>query len=596
MQTANGIIYGIQENGDLEWYHHDGRLTGEFRWHGPNKVGTGWGNFAQVFCGDDGVVYTVGHTTQPALQKNEPQPPATGGDLTWWRHTGRGAGTFDWEGPKRVGKNWGTFVAVFPGPDGVIYAIQPGGDLIWWRHTGRHDGTFQWEGPMTVGNGWADFSHVFCGPDGIIYAVRPIVQPRFKPDNQGNPPPLASGGELMWYRHLGQADGTSRWEGPPKKVGTGWSDFTHVFCGGDDIIYGVRPIVQPRFKPDNQGNPPPAASGGELLWYRHLGQADGTSNWQGANKVGEHWNTLENPACGGAEPIATATGAIGDFWRDTLGVLSVGTPTGPVQPADWRFHLQSFTFGQILKPADEPPVIVERFHVSVEIAAIYCFTTDDPGGTDEPYLISNTYTIDPSVGDTSVHTVEISNDALGNHETGDIFGQDQQLANNITVPGDGDITVNISLWDQELGINPEQAVGSISKTTSDAITAGLPALAAAIGSVALPGAGTVAGLEAGTVLSEVMAMSGITGAIGTAIASAVVDLLGDDLIDQKNLVIPSSFLAVLCKGDPATLEKTSKTINGMSYNFPQGPEDDSWLFDRGPGKGTYRIFLRVSKV
>jgi len=93
-----------------------------------------------------------------------------------------------------------------------------------------------------------------------------------------------------------------------------------------------------------------------------------------------------------------------------------------------------------------------------------------------------------------------------------------------------------------------------------------------------------------------MAASGITEAVGKAIASAVVDLLGDDLVDQKSLVIPSSFLATLRKGDPATLEKTSKTINEMSYNFPQGPEDDSWLFDRGPGKGTYRIFLRVSKV
>ena len=527
MHTANGIVYGIQENGDLEWYHHDGRLTGEFRWQGPNKVGTGWGDIARVFCGDDGVVYTVGHATQPPLKWDEPQPPATGGDLTWWRHNGRGAGTFDWEGPKRVGTNWGSFAAVFPGPDGVIYAIQPGGDLIWWRHTGRHDGTFKWEGPKTVGNGWADFVHVFCGPDGIIYAVRPIVQPPIKPDNQGKPPPMASGGELMWYRHLGQSDGTNKWEG--------------------------------------------------------------------ANKVGNHWNTLENPACGGAELLAAATGAIGDFWRDTLGVLSVGTPTGPVQPTGGGSHIQDFTFGQILKPADEPPVIVERFHVSVEISAIYCFTTDDPGGTDEPYLISNTYTIDPSVGQTSVHTVEISNDALGNHEAGDIFGQDQQLANNITVPGDGDITVNISLWDQELGINPEKAVSSIGKITSDAITAGLPALGAAIGSV-VPGAGTGAGLAAGTGLSEIMAASGITEAVGKAIASAVVDLLGDDLVDQKSLVIPSSFLATLCKGDPATLEKTSKTINGMSYNFPQGPEDDSWLFDRGPGKGTYRIFLRVSKV
>ena len=41
-----------------------------------------------------------------------------------------------------------------------------------------------------------------------------------------------------------------------------------------------------RAEQDDRGNPPPMASGGELMWYRHLGQSDGTNKWEGANKVG----------------------------------------------------------------------------------------------------------------------------------------------------------------------------------------------------------------------------------------------------------------------------------------------------------------------
>ena len=34
----------------------------------------------------------------------------------------------------------------------------------------------------------------------------------------------------MWYRHLGYADGTFKWE-EPKKVGTGWGTVVDAFAG-----------------------------------------------------------------------------------------------------------------------------------------------------------------------------------------------------------------------------------------------------------------------------------------------------------------------------------------------------------------------------
>lgn len=590
MSTANGVVYAVAKNGDLQWYHHDGRLTGEFRWKGPHKVGAGWGEVARVFGADDGVLYTVGRTTQPPLEPGKQQPAAHGGDLTWWRHTGRGDGTFSWEGPKRVGKEWGHFVSVFAGPDGVLYAIQPGGDLIWYRHTGRHEGSFAWEGPHTVGNGWANFQHVFCGPDGIIYAVRPNVQPLVRP-NEPTPPP--SGGELMWYRHVGQLDGSNRWEGPPRTVGTGWADFTAVFSGGDDIIYGVRPMADQDVPIDRPAPPP---SGGDLSWYRHLGQSAGTNSWDGPKKVGTHWNTFTSTTSGRSEPRLTAEGAIGDYWRDTLSVMSVGMPTGPARPADAGAHVQEFNFGTITKPLGETPVIGTRYAIAVEIAAIVCYATDDPGGTDEPYAIATTYTLDRSVQESVVRSVHISNDVLGDHKAGDVFGQNQQLANGIFVPGDGDIRVHISLWDEELGINPEKMTERISDAVETGITTGFPVVAAAVGGVFGGPPGAAAGFGVGTALAVALGATGISEEIGDAVGAAVVDMLGDDLIDQKDFVLDAQYLHTLCKGDAATLERHSQAAGAPAYNFPQGPEDDTWLFNRGDGKGTYRVLLRVTNL
>jgi hypothetical protein len=48
---------------------------------------------------------------------------------------------------------------------GVIYALTDNGDLMWYRHGGRGDGSFTWafnEGKK-VGVGWDGFSTVFSG-------------------------------------------------------------------------------------------------------------------------------------------------------------------------------------------------------------------------------------------------------------------------------------------------------------------------------------------------------------------------------------------------------------------------------------------------
>jgi len=189
-----------------------------------------------------------------------------------------------------------------PPPKGIVYTVTlrieamaridgratraSGGNLTWYHHTGREDGSFNWEGPKIVGTSWGQLKHVFSGGDEIIYAVTPVVEASLPsgigPGMGGHP---ASGGELWWYRHSGRDDGSFRWDGP-KKVGTGWGRVTHVFSGGNGVIYAIDPVVEASVHVTGGTTP---ASGGDLWWYRHVGRADGSLQWEGPKKVGTGW-------------------------------------------------------------------------------------------------------------------------------------------------------------------------------------------------------------------------------------------------------------------------------------------------------------------
>jgi hypothetical protein len=72
------------------------------------KVGSGW-NFRQVFAADDGVIYAINNA----------------GDLLWYQHLGRSDGAATWSNggtAKKVGSGW-NFRQVFAASDAVVYAI-----------------------------------------------------------------------------------------------------------------------------------------------------------------------------------------------------------------------------------------------------------------------------------------------------------------------------------------------------------------------------------------------------------------------------------------------------------------------------------------
>jgi hypothetical protein len=177
----------IVSGGNLKWYRHLGREDGSFRWEGPKTVGTGWAGFPHLFSGGDGIIYAVTPLADRSHAVPGRENIASGGDLKWYRHLGREDGSLKWEGPNKVGRGWSGLEYIFSGGDGIIYAIDPvaddthyipgrsnvasGGDLRWYRHLGRENGSFQWEGPKQVGRGWGNLDGVFSGGSDVLADV-----------------------------------------------------------------------------------------------------------------------------------------------------------------------------------------------------------------------------------------------------------------------------------------------------------------------------------------------------------------------------------------------------------------------------------------
>jgi hypothetical protein len=262
------------------------------------------------------------------------------------------------------------------------------------------------------------------------------------------------------------------------------------------------------------------------------------------------------------------------FYQDRLAILVVGSPTSqPTLDADgaWR---QQFRFGSIIKPQDAAPQFETRWAVTVEIAAIKCFGTDD-AHEDEPYVVTNVYDVDPLVGEQAVSIKRIDFPSVREKA---VFAQGSPpLASGFFIPGDGHVRLIVALFDRE-AVDQQHFEQKWAGLTKAAILGGLAKLhplAAAGGAV----------LEV---------LEGVVSDIAIGLLDIVSGPFADDLIGQLEFKIDTNFLERL-KNDPNALPRRSDSIPGIVYNFPEtpegGPAGGSWLFSNGDA--SYRIFFIV---
>lgn len=189
---GDGVIYTVNNAGQLLWSRHDGRFIGSQDWVNRDKttllLSSNWNKYQHVFSGGNGVIFAI----------------TTDGKMLWFRHDGWLSGSKKWAdgSGKQIASGWQGAVKVFSGGNGVIYSILPNGRLRYNRYDDYLTGASNWDSwfnggvNLVVGypplQPWQDFKQVFSSGDGIIYAIK-------------------ANGDMFWYRHTGWLTGAETW-------------------------------------------------------------------------------------------------------------------------------------------------------------------------------------------------------------------------------------------------------------------------------------------------------------------------------------------------------------------------------------------------
>lgn len=139
-------------------------------------------------------------------------------------------------------------------------------------------------------------------------------------------------GNLYWYHHEGQLDGSERWQGgltDPVGVG-GWEQYLNVFAAEDGIIYAI-------------------SSDGNLYWYKHLGWQNGTPQWTERKLVGKGGWQLYKSVFAGSEGVIYGIDVDGNlYWYHHLGWQDGSEQWSDrklVGDGGWQYYLSVFSAG-----------------------------------------------------------------------------------------------------------------------------------------------------------------------------------------------------------------------------------------------------------
>jgi hypothetical protein len=186
---------------------------------------------------------------------------------------------------------------------------------------------------------------------------------------------ITNNDHLVWYKHLGFADGSRLWEGP-YEVGSDWSNYKQVIPGGEGIIYvvnqndkllwcremdynhGAKAWEGPREVGSDWGNFKQVFSAGKgilyaitqddrLLWYHELDYIHGVKAWEGPKEMGGSWGNFKQVFSGGEGIVYAITQEGKLLWykhRDYLHGAKIWE--GPLEVgSDWGNFKQVFSGG-----------------------------------------------------------------------------------------------------------------------------------------------------------------------------------------------------------------------------------------------------------
>jgi hypothetical protein len=272
-----------------------------------------------------------------------------------------------------------------------------------------------------------------------------------------------------------------------------------------------------------------------------------------------------------------------------IGLL--GPPLREVKDLGNGDYSQDFHFGNITTQGLGGRVKMEACIVDIDIAAIKCFGTEDPGGLfkkaeDEPYLIitaiapANAFV--PGYQSNVVRTWR--SQTFGSIEKGEIFGTEIPVFRGLLFGPHG-ISLKLLLMEHEHGSEEdlrrriEEKGGALAREILDAAAA-------------------LAGLNLDEQTREQALDNDILDTLGDISVDTLTALLQDDKIDEKTWLIPADTLKLWADNMQAYDNSHVIYPNGeipphIKTNFPyEGIFDRTMLFSGGGG--SYKVYLRVT--
>jgi hypothetical protein len=267
-----------------------------------------------------------------------------------------------------------------------------------------------------------------------------------------------------------------------------------------------------------------------------------------------------------------------------IGVL--GNPLEGVQELENGGFSRRHEYGA-LQLLSMPRRMKEEFYVAdIEVAAIKCFGTEDPGSDDEPYLLITA--VAPAGAFMDAYRAGVvrtwRSERYEDISEGEVFGTDLPVFQNILFGPDG-ISLKLLLMEHEHG-DEEELRRKIEEKGNK--------LAREI----IDAAALLAGLDIDDETRDQVLDNEILKTLGDVSAGVLTDLLKDDRIDEKTWKIHGDILKTWAD-DPQAFERSDVAYppgalpEFVKTNFPrEGIHDEALLFSGGGG--SYKVYLRVT--
>ncbi len=229
------------------------------------------------------------------------------------------------------------------------------------------------------------------------------------------------------------------------------------------------------------------------------------------------------------------------------------------------------------------------YDVEVKLSAVKCFGTEDPGGTDETFLVISLISINPNFdgNDKLVYTMRTEID--NNVQSGKVFFKQRTIGKMKAFPGSG-IKIYVAIFDHENG-DADDLRDKINAVLEDAANkaAQLIAGAAAAGDQKLAGPiGDITEYEIGGVKPVKI--------ITLTLADLFAKMLSDDMIGENEFIIPAqNILDIVKKPSFEASFRRHPDVLGSDVQF-NWPRTDAEEFLFSGGGGSYKVYLTITPI